>query len=250
LNHTPDEDLNLLTPDREYALLKEATVTLEDAMGEQISSFRAPCWQISKRTLPILDQLGYKADLSVTPQQISLFSSSPWDLSKLWAPRSPYYPSDRHPFRHGDLGLLEIPTSCLGIPFAQASILAIPRVVTGIMMRVLVAEAARLARPVVLQLHPESVVGKDDYKFPPLRLRDFIPLSSGGFNFRYKLIERDPVKVQELTDCLLRRLRTDANLHSISVDDFLANTCVSRSAGNQDEPCSDEKTFSSNQLAR
>src|SRR5208337_1254394 len=42
LNHTPDEDLGGLPPDREFELLKEATVILEDALGGPVTSFRAP----------------------------------------------------------------------------------------------------------------------------------------------------------------------------------------------------------------
>ena len=223
LNHTPDEDLGELPREREFALLKEATVILEDALGEPVTSFRAPSYRISRSTLPILDELGYKVDLSVTPQHFPLFSSTPWGYERLLAPRSPYHPSEQSPLSRGDLRLLEIPTSCLVMPFAQATILAVPKLARKVMAPLLATEARRFKRVFVLQLHPESVVGKDDWKFPPLRWTDFLPARTGGFKFRYKFIERDAAKVQTLTLQLLTELRAEASLKPISVDDYLAD---------------------------
>ncbi len=226
LNHTPDEDLGGLPPEREFALLKEATVILEDALGEPVTSFRAPSYRISRHTLPILDELGYKADLSVTPQHFPLFSSTPWSLERLLAPRSPYHPSKQSPLSRGDLSLLEIPTSCLVMPFAQATILAVPKFACNVMTPLLATEARRFRRAFVLQLHPESVVGKDDWKFPPLRWTDFLPSRSGGFKFRYKFIERDAAKVQTLTLRLLTGCGLKRDLKPISVDDYFAGDYV------------------------
>ena len=215
-----------MSRDREFALLKEATVTLEDALGEPVTSFRAPSYRISRHTLPILDELGYKADLSVTPQHFPLFSSTPWSVDRLLAPRSPYHPSEQSPLSRGDLNLLEIPTSCFVMPFAQATLLAVPKFACNVMSPLLASEARRFKRVFVLQLHPESVVGKDDWKFPPLRWTDFLPARSGGFKFRYKFIERDAAKVQILTLRLLTELRAEAGLNPISVDDYFANDYV------------------------
>ena len=226
LNHTPDEDLGLLPPDREFALLREATSRLEDGLGAQVTSFRAPCYRISQHTLRALDELGYKADLSMTPQQVPILSSAPWTMGRLLAPRSPYHPSKASPWRRGDLRLLEIPTSCFLVPFAQATVLALPVFSDRLMRPLLAFEARRFKRPLVLQLHPESVVGKDDWKFPPLQWRDFLPARAGGFKFRYKLIERDPVKVKAMTDRLLAGLRSEADLKSVSVTEYLANGYV------------------------
>lgn len=237
LNHTPDEDLGAMAPDREFALLREATRTLEDAIGEPVRCFRAPCYQISGHTLPILDELGYRADLSINPQHFPLFSSTPWGFGKLFAPRSPYHPGRQNPFRKGELKLLEIPTSCLALPFSQATILAVPRVAVRAMASVLASEAKRFQRAVVLQLHPESMVGKDDWKYPPICWKDFVPSRSGGFGFRYHLIERDPKKVQKLTVCILGWLRAETGLNAISVDDFLADAQAEEKPLRHNELC-------------
>ena len=73
----------------------------------------------------------------------------------------------------------------------------------------------------MIYLHPESIVGKDDYRWPPLCWKDFIPYRSGGLGFRYHLIEREPVKIQAITQGLLSSLRKESDLMALSVDDFL-----------------------------
>lgn len=252
LNHTEEEDLRRLESKQEFALLREATLILEDALGEPINAFRSPCYRISNRTLPILEELGYKVDLSVSPQHFPLFSSSLWSCGRMFSPRSPYHPSESSPYRRGSLKLLEIPTSCLLIPFAQASILSLPRMATGIMTKLLISEARRLGRVVVLQFHPESVVGKDDWKYPPLVWKDFLPIQSGGIGLRYRLIERDPVKVRELTDSLLLRLRVTPELQPLSVDEFLAGVPGAGELAGKDEVNlgSDEVSCSRSQVGR
>lgn len=222
LNHATSENLNAVSPTTEFTILKDATKILQDTLGEPITCFRAPCFLISSRTLPILAELGYRADLSVTPQHFPLLSSSPWAFGRLIAPRSPYQPSEQSPFRSGRVPLLEIPTSCLGVPFQQGTILSIPTFATNLMTNILISEARCFNRVLVTYLHPESIVGKDDWKWPPLTWRDFVPFSSGGTKLRYRLIERDPVVVQNITLRFLARLRSETNFIAISVDDFLS----------------------------
>ena len=122
LHHSKNEDFGTMSPRAEFQLLRDATSILKDALGAPVTTFRAPDFRRGRRTLFFLSELGYKADLSVTPQRLSILSSSPWSLGWLFAPRSPYHPSERSPYRRGFLAVKEIPTSCFLIPLAQGTI--------------------------------------------------------------------------------------------------------------------------------
>jgi hypothetical protein len=222
LNHTPDEDLRKLSPREERALLSRATLLMEDALGEPVNSFRAPVFRLSCNTLPLLAELGYRADLSVTPQRLSLLSSTPWCFQWLWAPRAPYRPRLESPYRRGEVELLEIPTSCLLLPFAHATMTGIRSKGMSAMFELLAWEARHFERVLVLLLHPESVVGEDFYwGRRKLRWSDFIPRRDGGLSLRYHFGDIPPCESRRLSEGLLARLSARPDLCEMSVDDYL-----------------------------
>lgn len=222
LNHTPAEDLRGLSDGAEFALLSEATRRLEDALGHRVGAFRAPVFRLSRRTLPILAELGYGADLSVTPQRLSLLSSTPWCFEWLRAPRRPYRPHRLSPYRRGDLNLLEIPTSCLLLPFAHATMTAVRSKGMAAMLRALLWEALRFERVLVLLLHPESLAGEDFYwGRRKLRWTDFVPRRNGGLSLRYHFGDIPPERSQALSRELVAALGGRACTRGMSVDDYL-----------------------------
>lgn len=222
LNHTPAEDLRRLSPRQEFSLLSQATRMLEDALGGPVTSFRAPVFRLSNRTLPILAELGYRADLSVTPQRLSLLSSSPWCFQWMRAPRAPYRPHRRSPFKRGDVNLLEIPTSCLLLPFAHATMTGVRSKGMSAMTRALVWEALRFERVLVLLLHPESIAGEDFYwGRRKLRWSDFIPRRNGGLGLRYHFGDIPPEQSQRLSKELAAGLCGLACTRGMSVDEYL-----------------------------
>lgn len=222
LNHTPDEDLRGLSPVEERALLSKATRILEDALGRPVTSFRAPVFRLSNRTLPLLAELGYQADLSVTPQRLSLLSSTPWCFQWLWAPRAPYRPHRKSPYRRGDVNLLEIPTSSLLMPFAHATMTGIRSRGMSAMFDVLAWEARHFNRALVVLLHPESLAGEDVYyDYRKLRWSDFIPRRNGGMSLRYHFGDIPPEVSRRLSEEVLTRLRARPELCEMSVDDYL-----------------------------
>lgn len=222
LNHTPDEDLRGLSPVEEFALLSKATRILEDALGKRVTSFRAPVFRLSRHTLRLLSDLGYRADLSVTPQRLSLLSSTPWCFQWLWAPRAPYRPHRKSPYRRGDVDLIEIPTSCALLPFAHATMTGIRSRGMSAMLEMLAWEARRFDRVLVLQLHPESITGEDFYwGGRKLRWSDFIPWSNGGLSLRYHFGDIPPEESRRLSEEVLARLRARTDLRKLSVDEYL-----------------------------
>lgn len=227
LSHDDREDLGSLSAADEFSLLKEATDTLADTLGTAISSFRAPAFRLGPRTLSFLAELGYKADLSVTPQRLSLLSSSPWSFGWLGAPRAPYRPRAGQPFRRGDLPLLEIPTSSCILPLSHGTIANLPIWISRTLASALAEEARYMPRVVVAMFHPEAVVGETEPWRPVFRWRDLLPSRFGGVRARfYFLLERDPAVIQRRTLATIRQLREVAGLPSVSVDTFLATTSV------------------------
>ena len=225
LNHTPDEDLRGLSPAAEFALLSKATRILEDALGRPVTSFRAPVFRLSKHTLRLLAELGYQADLSVTPQRLSLLSSTPWCFQWLRAPRAPYRPHRQSPYRRGELGLLEIPTSCVLLPFAHATMTGIRSKGMSAMLEFLAWEGRHFKRVLVLLLHPESLAGEDFFwRGRKLRWSDFIPRRNGGLSLRYHFGDIPPEESRRLSREILARVRARPDLCEMSVDEYLRSS--------------------------
>jgi len=224
LNHSDDEDLATMPPKAELQLLRDATSILEDVIGSPITAFRAPNFRLSRRTLLFLSELGYKADVSVTPQRIPIFSSSPWSFGWLLAPRSPYHPSERSPYRRGSLAIREIPTSSFVLPLAHGTIANLPSELPTRLLGLLHAEARRFGRTLVVMLHPESLAGAAEQWKPSLKWRDFFPRRNGGIRCRfYFLMESDHRIIQQRTLLFLQRLAM-AGMVSASVDEYLMAT--------------------------
>jgi peptidoglycan/xylan/chitin deacetylase (PgdA/CDA1 family) len=217
-----NEDLGSLSASEEFLLLKEATSILSDALGAPITSFRAPGFRIGHRTLSFLSELGYKADLSVTPQRLSVISSSPFTLGWLWAPRLPYRPSAKCPFRRGKLALLEIPTSSLILPLSHGTIANLPGSAARTLLKTLSLEAKYFHRAIVPMFHPEAVVGEVESWCPTFRWRDLVLRRYGGIQCRfYFFLERDPDTIYRRTMAVLSQLRQIEGLESLSVDEYL-----------------------------
>ncbi|MEX2223707.1 MAG: polysaccharide deacetylase family protein [Candidatus Rokuibacteriota bacterium] len=222
LTHDASEDLGSLSPRAEYLVLRQATEILEDTLGAPVRSFRAPGFRISRRTQEILTELGYKADLSVTPQRLCVLSSSPVEVGWMWAPRTPYAPRAGNPFRRGELDLLEIPTSTLGLPLTHGTIANVPDWLTQALLAGLSLEAMYFPRVLVPMFHPEAIVGEVEPWRPQFRWRDLFPSRVGGVRARfYFFLERDARTIHRRTMATIRQLRDVAGLESLSVDDYL-----------------------------
>lgn len=105
-------------PDVERQKLKNLTDLFHSAIGRRPLSFRAGRFALGRRSLPFLEELGYRVDSSVTPFRTNEYpgglSSNYWG-----APLAPYHPSAGDPRRKGSLRLLEVPVTILAPAVAR-----------------------------------------------------------------------------------------------------------------------------------
>ncbi len=95
--------------DLERAKLASLTASFHSGLGRPPSSFRAGRFGVGPHTVPILEELGYAVDSSVTPG-IDWSEVSP-GLSFVGAPHQPYHPDRGAPGRRGAARLLEVPVT-------------------------------------------------------------------------------------------------------------------------------------------
>lgn len=94
-------------PEIERAKLEWLTHSFRTAFGRAPRSFRAGRFGIGPHTVPILEELGYAVDSSVTPHVN--WSAVSRGLSFVDAPTQPYHPDPSDPGRPGSSALLEVP---------------------------------------------------------------------------------------------------------------------------------------------
>jgi hypothetical protein len=95
--------------EREHAKVSSLTASFRTAFGYSPRSFRAGRFGIGPNTVPILEDLGYVVDSSVTPG-VDWSDLSP-GLSFVGAPSQPYHPDARDPSKPGASRLLEVPVT-------------------------------------------------------------------------------------------------------------------------------------------
>ena len=117
LTHEEPEDCKEDPVEVQKVYLKEAKDILEQEIGREVSTFRAPAFRLSWRTMVALEETGHRADVSINSQRFPLFSSDLLNTGWYYAPRQPYHPSSKNPHRRGDLGLWEIPVTSFVFPF-------------------------------------------------------------------------------------------------------------------------------------
>lgn len=97
-------------PDVERAKLESLTASFRSAFGRAPRSFRAGRFGIGRETVPILEDLGYAVESSVTPFMDWAPNGAP-GLAFLDAPTQPYHPDPREPGRPGASPMWEVPVT-------------------------------------------------------------------------------------------------------------------------------------------
>jgi len=95
--------------DVERAKMGYLTVLFKRTFGRAPRSFRAGRFGIGPASLPILEDLGYEVESSVTP--FVDWSSVARGLSFVGAPTQPYHPDPNDPAKPGASNLLEVPVT-------------------------------------------------------------------------------------------------------------------------------------------
>jgi hypothetical protein len=203
--------------------LRRATCEIEDIVDQRVRFFRAPAFKISGNTLRVLEGLGYEADLSVNSQRLALLSSDPWNIGWMFAPRVPYHPDYRCPWRRGPLKLWEIPLSCLFLPFVSNTGVLLGLTLMKGFFRTLYRESMYSQRPIVYMAHPEDLCGwRERVTRPAVVWRDILPSRHQGIRLRWLLYDADPYKVARLAHSLVQEMRLAARVRFLTVSEYVA----------------------------
>ena len=229
----PPERYDLLPERDQRYYIEEATHRAWVALGREVRVFRAPCFGISGATVRLLQEHGYAADLSVNSQRLDLLTARPFSCNNLLAPRLPYHPSVRNPYRRGNSMLLEIPLSSFVVPFAAMTLLVFGPAATKALLRLLHKEARRSGKPIVYMGHPEEFCpDASTYALDRRSLcwKDYFPRQSCGIRARQALLSNDPAKNFRWNRALLDNLGS-FELDFVTATDYLAQRSVAELTG-------------------
>jgi hypothetical protein len=222
LHKSPENFLND-SLDKQIDYLKRAKEKIEAVSEVEVTAFRAPGFIISSNTMIALEQCGYKADLSVNSQRLSILSSQIGNFHWLIAPRVPYHPSSTNPYCPGDLSIWEIPTTALVVPFTSMLYQALGASFTRMFARIMIKEARSMHnKPVVYMCHPEEFYPSNHIR-PKWKLswRLFAPRKNRGFQIRQLLYERDEYQIHLRTMEMMRFFGECEQLEYLTVDQYL-----------------------------
>ena len=217
-----NESYKAMPPVEQKEKLSRATREIEDIIQQRVTFFRAPVFKISGTTIRVLEELGYEADLSMNSQRLGVLSSDVWNVSWMAAPRGPYHPDLRSPWRRGGARLWEIPLSCLLFPFMVNTGQVLGLGLMKAFFRALYFEARRTHRPIVYMAHPEDLYPwRETPERPVFRWTDLLPSRSHGFRVRHALYETDAVKVAHLSETLLEYIRSFPDVRFPAVPEYV-----------------------------
>lgn len=162
LTHEVDQAFDVLSPEEQLSHLKQSKRILEDIIGEEVVSFRAPAARVDKGFPEILHEAGFKVDSSVSSQRLDMMFSfgALKKLNWLIAPRKAYSTRKDNIFRKGDSEVLEIPISAFGFPYI-GTFMRIAPAVNRLTRSVLYWETICNGRQFVLLTHPNEFIDED-----------------------------------------------------------------------------------------
>jgi len=222
LTHGVDEEYHILSYEKQKAILCEAKKRIEDVISGEVVSFRAPAFKINGDTVRALDEAGFKADISVTSQRLGILSSDASNIGWLYAPRSPYHPDTRNPFRRGASSIWEIPQSALIFLFSSNTGMAFGEGFMKTFFRILHAESKARNNPIVFMVHPEDIYPREmkhQYKF---EWKDLLPSKRHGFAIRYIMSHnKDGKEIARQNIGLLRTMKCAKDIEFLTVKEMI-----------------------------
>ena len=226
LTHESEEDYDRMPEAMQRVYLEQATSKLEQLSGSKIHVFRGPRVKVSATTLKILAELGYIADSSVCSQRIDLISSNLINFGWLTAPRLPYKPHHTNVYKKGDLPLLEIPISAVGIPFISAILSVLGLASMKALFRLLYTEARRTGKPIVYLGHPIEFTSGWQL---PFSWKELTPgyIRTHGILLRKRLYRLNPAEWLMATRDLLDYMHSFPDIQFMTIGDYTAGYIAS-----------------------
>ena len=162
LTHEVSQAFDVLAPEEQLSHLKQSKQILEDIIGDEVVSFRAPAARVDEHFPMIMKEAGFKVDSSVASQRFDMMFSF-GALKKLhWitAPRKAYFVDPDNIFKKGDSQVLEVPISAMGFPYIGTFMRIAPGL-NRMTRRVLYWETCCNGRQFVFLTHPNEFIDED-----------------------------------------------------------------------------------------
>lgn len=162
LTHEVSLAFDVLTPDEQLSHLKQSKQILEDIIGDEVISFRAPAARVDEKFPLIMKEAGFKVDSSVASQRLDMFFSF-GALKKLhWitAPRKAYLVNEENIFKKGDSEVMEVPISAMGFPYIGTFMRIAPGL-NRLTRQLLYWETLCNGRQFVFLTHPNEFIDED-----------------------------------------------------------------------------------------
>lgn len=162
LTHEVSQAFDVLTSEEQLSHLKQSKQILEDIIGDEVVSFRAPAARVDEHFPMIMKEAGFKVDSSVASQRFDMMFSF-GALKKLhWitAPRKAYFVKEDNIFKKGDSQVLEVPISAMGFPYIGTFMRIAPGL-NRMTRRVLYWETCCNGRQFVFLTHPNEFIDED-----------------------------------------------------------------------------------------
>ena len=162
LTHEVSKAFDVLTPDEQLSHLKQSKQILEDIIGDEVVSFRAPAARVDKAFPTVLAEAGFKIDSSVSSQRLDMMFSfgALKKLHWLTAPRKAYFTQKDNIFKKGDSEVLEVPILAMGFPYIGTFMRIAPSL-NRITRNVLYLETLCNGRQFVFLTHPNEFIDED-----------------------------------------------------------------------------------------
>ena len=162
LTHEVDQAFDVLSSEEQLSHLKQSKQILEDIIGDEVISFRAPAARVDKGFPAILHEAGFKVDSSVSSQRLDMMFSFGALKKMHWltAPRKAYFTQTDNIFKKGDSDVLEAPISAYGFPYI-GTFMRIAPAVNRMTRNVLYWETLRNGRQFVFLTHPNEFIDED-----------------------------------------------------------------------------------------
>lgn len=162
LSHIVENAFDVMPLEKQIRHLKTSKDIIEDIIGDEIISFRAPAARVQQNTALALTETGFLVDSSVAPQRLDMFMSFGGikKLHWLFAPRMPYFTDAENIFSKGSSSLLEIPISALGFPYIGTFMRIAPSL-NRMTRRMLYVESKFNDRPINFLTHPNEFIDEE-----------------------------------------------------------------------------------------
>lgn len=162
LTHEVSKAFDVMPPEEQLSHLRQSKQILEDIIGEEVVSFRAPAARVGKAFPKVLQEAGFKVDSSVSSQRMDMMFSfgALKKLNWLVAPRRAYFAQPDNIFRKGDSGILEVPISAMGFPYIGTFMRIAPSL-NRLTRRMLYLETLCNGRQFIFLTHPNEFIDED-----------------------------------------------------------------------------------------